>query len=230
MTEENKSIYYKDMYVAFLDILGFKDMMDYSSCNDIYSIFKQIEETELKNAIQFVNQPEKNYPLDSVKKYIMSDSIVMYIEAKKKNALNALVKQCTLMAMRLLTRKDKPILIRGGISRGEFYRNQSIAFGPALVNAYYMENYTKMPRIWIDSNIISEYQKDGSEDGFIYEEDDEYYVSFYSFVGRDVIDNVIEKVEFEKCSQSDKGRIEKYQYVEEKLLEKVRRSIAWSPK
>ncbi len=221
---------YKDMYVAYLDILGFKELVGSESCDAIYNIFEEVKETELISPIYFMNDPELNYPLDSVKKYIMSDSIVMYIEAKKKNALNALVKQCSLMANCLLSR-EQPVLIRGGISRGKFYRKKYIAFGPALVSAYNIENMTKYPRIMIHEDIISEYKADYNNKQFIYIEDNNNYVSYWFAFDKEKKYSIAEKIKnaekllkesINKTDKEDeikklKSVLEKYEYIVTKL-------------
>ncbi len=72
-------IKYSENYVAFLDILGFKDIVLNSilDANIIYQLFDTAERQELKGVFKSLDE-EENVPLSDVKKYIMSDSIVMY--------------------------------------------------------------------------------------------------------------------------------------------------------
>lgn len=132
---------YKDYYVAFIDILGFKKIVDGEDCNKISQIFNTLANAKLLDAIKFpVNS--LNIPLEDVKRYIMSDSIVFYIESKRKNSLRALLIQCQWLSFCLM-KNNPPIFVRGGISKGGFYRgtrNKSIVFGPALTSAFLLEN------------------------------------------------------------------------------------------
>lgn len=211
--ENEKYVDYKDMYVAFLDILGFKDIIHNVSCAEIYDIFQQVEETRLLSPITWIDK-EKNEPLDKVKKYIMSDSIVMYIEAKRINALSALIKQCAIMGTVLLKRQH-PILLRGGISRGEFYRKQSIAFGPGLVSAYNLENTTKMPRIHVDPVVKNEINKKIVEENFLYEEEGEWYVDYISKISAENLKDILNRIEHENNSVENVRK--KYEYIMERI-------------
>lgn len=149
---------YEKYYVAFIDILGFKEIINHGTCDEILSIFSEFKRPLCGiyfGAEQLVNVEEINYK-------IMSDSIVFYVSEKTKNALFGLTAFCHVFQGNLLGR-EKPILSRGGIAYGDFYINQDIMFGPALTQAYMLESTNaKYPRIIMTNSLLSKDESDNS--------------------------------------------------------------------
>lgn len=135
-------IQYTQYYVAFLDILGFKNLVAnpevtcreilkvYASVKDVHEVFLQEEDMK-----------------ENIKMKIMSDSVCTYIKASIPNALFALVSHCALFHCSLLDMYPS-IFIRGGITFGDMYVENDIIFGPALTEAYLLEERNaKVPRV-----------------------------------------------------------------------------------
>ena len=144
---------YEDYYVAFIDVLGFKQLLESEvACGEIYAIFDFLREnahattdTEGSTVLAF----------DEVKYYLMSDSIILYIRSDIEGALHALLETCRMLQLKLLLRK-RPILVRGGIARGELFVDNRVVFGKALTAAYQLENSVAVtPRIVFNKELIS---------------------------------------------------------------------------
>jgi len=141
---------YTECYIAFLDILGFKNLVNRQdkSCNDIVNIYKLL--------MDHVNQLSNNYDyeyndgykvLKDVKFKIMSDSICLYIKKDIPDSLAGLVLMCSCIQGVLLELKFL-VLVRGAITVGNIYAQDDITFGPGLTAAYLMEEKNaKYPRI-----------------------------------------------------------------------------------
>ncbi len=201
---------YRECYVAFLDILGFKNIVYNYDAEDIYNIFQKIEDAELKQAVKFEDS-SKNIPLEDVKKYIMSDSIILYIESSKKRALEAIIKQCLLLARQLFKHK-KPILLRGAITKGKFLRKGSVVFGPALSDSYLLQEYSSIyPRIIIKESDIPEDEIE-EINKYTYIDDDKYRCIDY-FEYQDNVDYFNELLK----SETIKSIRDKYLYIIKKL-------------
>ena len=87
MTKNADNNQYTKCYVAFLDLLGFRNTLISASCEDILNIFKEINKNPLVKAYRVeegktvaISGPE------SLNCKIMSDSICFYIEADVQNA------------------------------------------------------------------------------------------------------------------------------------------------
>ena len=49
------------------------------------------------------------------------------------------------------------LLSRGGITLGDYYRDENIVFGSGLVDAYILENNAETPRMLVDEKVIDAY-------------------------------------------------------------------------
>lgn len=150
--EENMP--YNDRFVAFLDILGFKNLIDKTSQNEkefnrVLKVLKYTSAVQKDNYEGFLAQNEITKEVT-----VFSDSIVISYSADLSiggalfNILNDLVFICN----ELLAEN---IFVRGGVSYGEMYHKNNICFGPAMIRAYLMEEKEAIyPRIIIDKNAI----------------------------------------------------------------------------
>lgn len=141
-------------YVAYVDILGYKDYFQ-SSSNDTESFLLTIEE-----AIQETfDQIESYYPIKkrsseySIEPQIriFSDNILICTKCKQKNADNYIpfLRLVKLMAnLQLMFINNYQLIVRGSIVKGKFYINDRFVFGEAIIDAYEMESKKAVfPRI-----------------------------------------------------------------------------------
>ena len=116
---------------------------------------------------------------------IMSDSICIYINAHISNALFELVKFCATFQRNLLVLKPC-VFVRGGITYGDMYAKDDIMFGPALTEAYMLEEMNaKVPRIIMCKSTL-DYGKDGMDEEIqkrmnilLFRDDDAFYTLNY---------------------------------------------------
>ena len=142
---------YMNCYIAFLDILGFKGLVQSRSCEEIVRIFDEINKQYL------ITCDANHQPLvrpENVHLKVMSDSICLYIPTNVDNSLPVLIGLCAYLQERLW-RLEKPMLVRGGIVQGDIYANKDVTFGTGLTNAYLLEERNaKVPRIIITKETI----------------------------------------------------------------------------
>lgn len=174
---ENK---YQDCYVAFLDILGFKEMLKSNDFDQMLSIFKAIKE--------FKPRPIVELPVYSeIKFHIMSDSIIVYVDASKTDSFICLTDVC-FQIQRYLLEQEKPVLCRGGIASGKLYCEDDVIFGPGLSRAYSLENSLAVyPRIVFTGETLkkglkkSGYTKLWNHSKMYYRQDNDklYYIYYF---------------------------------------------------
>lgn len=141
---------YMDCYVAFMDILGFKEIINKRSFEEIEHVFNSIKEFEPAPLLKDLDVYRH------IDYYIMSDSIVVYVNSGLTGAFIALTDVCNQIQIRLAA-LDSPVLLRGGISRGELYCNENVIFGPGLTEAYLLESsLAKYPRVIFTEKIRTE--------------------------------------------------------------------------
>jgi hypothetical protein len=140
-------IKYEEKVVAFIDVLGFSNLVYNDKTEPIEQYYDMIltdfKEAASKNELKFL---------------MISDSIVVHAPLNKKEFLTV-VKVVNDLQHRLIL---KGILIRGGISFGKLYVNETdnIIVGPGMINAYNLELVADYPRIIIDRNFITKFWKD----------------------------------------------------------------------
>lgn len=213
---------YKECYIAIIDLLGFKTLLNSYNCETIAGIFDEINQSYIitynKTGELIVNKEDLHIK-------VMSDTVCMFIEISVKNALTALMATCDYLQIRLL-RLNPPVLSRGAIVKGQIYQNKDVLFGKGFVDAYcFEENNAVYPRIIIDNKVIETYKafdEAGQRylDNFLIKDDyDGMYVSDYLFIfyglnhNQDLWKNFAKYI-FEKVDNEPNERIrDKYLYL-----------------
>lgn len=158
MTKNANKNQYTKCYVAFLDLLGFRNTLINSSCEDILNIFKEINKNPLIKAYRVEEGRTVAIPgPESLNCKIMSDSICFYIEADIQNALFCLLYGCAMFQAKLL-KLETPVLVRGAIVLNDLYAKDDVTFGRGLSQAYELEEkmqniqelfLLRKPLIWV---------------------------------------------------------------------------------
>lgn len=216
---------YEQSLVTYLDILGFKNLID-QSAKDPEKVTRIIEilfELERQSTLGSPSTTTQNF----------SDLIIRAVRlGPDVNLLRVIDTECLVLAgiqCKLLI--DNEVLIRGGICSERFYMEQGFVFGPALVKSYHLaEQVAVYPRIIIDRNLIAQQDQDDVmqlHGTFVTRGDDGAYFLDYLMIGYAFQVNLFPKYENkEMLLAKHKHR------VEEKLLElkggeRVRQKALW---
>lgn len=151
---------YRIRYVAFLDLLGFKNITNEQNCAFIKAFFNDIELIKFSFDSPMGTTVFGRNLVEDADFTIMSDSIVIATE-NSYAGLAYLLFLCSTIQSRLLTSPAHPLLLRGGISCGNYYKLNNLSFGPAMTEAYLLENQANSPRVIIDPKIIEKMMTDG---------------------------------------------------------------------
>lgn len=132
-------------YVAFLDILGFRNRIRGLKAEEAKDLIRAFSRT-IFDIFNEKNSDEKNSD-SKINGYIVSDSVILYSKDDSKDSLEALIK---------LTREicekefiENSILIRGAIEKGEFDKvpaeerldlEKGLIVGEAYIKAYLVED------------------------------------------------------------------------------------------
>lgn len=214
---------YTQYYVAFLDILGFKNMVNSSACEEIVNIYDLVQyryETLFKSQAEIQN---------NIKMKIMSDSVCLYIKKDFPNALLYLIAYCVTFQCDLFGRQG--LLLRGGITSGDMYVNDDVIFGPALTEAYLLEEKNaKVPRIIIRKKTIDEGMNGMDEDNAkllwksLFRDDDGFYtLNYFWFLAlakdknNEALNHVNTLISNQLDTTIDDSIRQKYLYVEKNL-------------
>ena len=220
---------YTQYYVAFLDILGFKNLVNNpeKTCQDIFKIYDAFGD------MQKVYFGEDYGETQDVKMKVMSDSICLYIEAERTNALYSLLRFCMAFQYGLLA-LTPCIFIRGGITLGDMYVKDDIVFGPALTEAYLLEEKNaKVPRIIVRKRTLDQGAAKATEDRKLhtyfatFKDDDAFHVVDYFLLLCDkdrnaqILNRVQETVSYFLDTTVDESVRQKYLYVKKHIRKRL---------
>lgn len=216
---------YKESYVAFLDVLGFKDMVMKQNddklvtyFNEVNSVINELKRIDMKMGIGYI---------------VISDSIILTVEKVSNPEKNIkILRQICIAVSKIQKRLAlNDIWIRGAISSGKTYfdQNNNQIVGPAYIDSYLLENELAIyPRVILDNRIFNDLGFNNSDDFIkhinICENNEEKYVALYdwnkntSITNRtinqdllffiDYLENVVvNRCEFEKICKNIKNNI-----------------------
>jgi len=137
----------KEQYVAFLDVMGFSDLVNKRNIKRLESYFDRIQEVLIS-----IGTTKK-----SIQSFLISDSIILIAPGTKTDFENLVVAIRRIQSSLLW----KKILLRGAVSYGEvYYENQrNIIVGKGFIKAYLLEKEAVFPRVIIDPIIIKNFGK-----------------------------------------------------------------------
>lgn len=147
---------YQERFVAFLDILGFSDIIHRTvlsppeiSINEIISALV-VPEPAQKGKLIIGNVGDISKSDHKITQF--SDSIVISTESTKAGLLH-LIDHIERIAFSLL---KMGFLCRGGVSKGLLFHDENIVFGPAMIDAYDLESKEAIcPRIVLSKGVES---------------------------------------------------------------------------
>lgn len=144
---------YEDRIVAFVDVLGFKDLID-SSKNDV-KVLRNIT-SALSTLYEWIWKWEADGGDSSFAFTQFSDSVVLSALADTQDSFEMLLQ---LMLGIVDIAYSNCIIVRGGIARGKLIHDNEMVVGPAMVDAYFLESQiAKYPRIVISEELKTEFE------------------------------------------------------------------------
>lgn len=132
-------IKYDIKYIAFIDILGFRNKVN-ESINDM-KVYANIQ----KALKVLLKEKQNKIKIKGEQITTFSDSIVISYPANDSDNILLLGKIITFLQMELF---KYDMLIRGGITKGEIHHTKEVVFGPGFNDAYELESkYAIFPRV-----------------------------------------------------------------------------------
>ena len=143
---------YSERYVAFIDILGFSDIVKRSETDSklFDALVKTLSDIQAHELIPGADAEDVQFQFQT-----FSDSIVLS-STRTMNGLGYMLSSIQRLAINLLQEQH---LIRGGIARGKLYHEKGVMFGPAFMEAYRIERtFAKYPRIILNKETYEDYK------------------------------------------------------------------------
>lgn len=157
-------IRYEDRYCLFLDILGFKEVVEQSAHpksktpigvrrlhpGGIYFSLKQIASTLNYKPILISDTGRSRASSRVMTQF--SDSVVVSYRAGEMGGLDTMLYDVLNLQIALVQRG---LLIRGAITQGQLHHDKDFVFGPALNEAAELEKVAMYPRVIVDRDLLS---------------------------------------------------------------------------
>ena len=191
--------------IAYLDILGAKQMI----CNDDNFDFLNHLNMFMEDAIEEAGGGIFKHKEEIYIK-IFSDNILLAIELKENDEqrdskIAALFNTVANIYNEILR---YGYLMRGAIVEGEFFHNDKIVYGKALVQAVKLEEHiANVPRILVKTNVAEPYDRYY----LMQDEDNEFFLNIFHLC--DTFDDVAFKIRLleilrkHKCDEKIKSKI-----------------------
>lgn len=157
--------------VAFVDILGFRDLVRRIVDNGDVELYRRVFKAlrTIAGHARLTSKGILNMP--QARATAFSDSIVISDEAHEIGAASVIAKASLLSSW--LLRDGIPC--RGGVATGATYHDEQIIFGQGMINAYDLESRSAIyPRIVLANDLVAHAQEsllfrlDQDDDGFWY--------------------------------------------------------------
>jgi hypothetical protein len=127
-TQANDVNEYRERYVAFLDLLGFKVLVEHAETD-------QIERERLTEAVDRLRRTLCNNPAIGMRFTYFSDCIIVTAERSPRGLWELLTSICTLTCNLL----QHNVLVRGGMTLGGALHNEQFVYGTAVSRAAVIE-------------------------------------------------------------------------------------------
>lgn len=139
-------------YICYFDLLGYKEFIENNPTKhktflvNIEAIIGKVENIIIDNNNGF-----------NIKYRTYSDNFLLFAKRFDNNDDSIMLDTLSriMRKIQLCLLADFEIIIRGGITIGEFFADEKIVFGSGLVRAYELESLiAKMPRIVVDKELF----------------------------------------------------------------------------
>lgn len=151
INKEFQLIQYDDAYLAFIDVIGFKEIVQNDDLTLVSNYYDSVNEgiSQLTDILQQFGTPSTQ---------IMSDSIVFIVKPKNydlDSKINCLRALCGSISHLQFSLSIQGIWTRGGISYGKIkFHDDKFIVGPAMIRAVELEQVAKFPRVIIEPKIL----------------------------------------------------------------------------
>ncbi|HNP68766.1 MAG TPA: hypothetical protein PKH16_12740 [Aequorivita sp.] len=197
---------YEDRIVCFIDILGFKTIINGTvdrEDNDIESEIKLIHEI-LSLGLELLDIEDKYKLAKSKIVTQFSDSFVISFLVNERSEIFSTLIEILHLIMNFMV---KGILVRGGIAYGKLIHTNKVVFGPGLLMAYETESRAALyPRVILDETVINiakmfhsyggspNHEEDSIMNVITKDTDDMYYIDYIQKVQSELDDPEIDMV------------------------------------
>ena len=144
-------IRYRGAIISYLDILGFKNLVDRRSAAELYDVLRRF-----RTAVALDKLEAETVPLRAVTFSDLSVRVAFVPDEDRPGTPDGYVYWELLgLALTQIGLISDHILVRGAVAFGEVYCASGVLFGPGIVQAYTMETKAEYPRIVVSKGLLA---------------------------------------------------------------------------
>jgi hypothetical protein len=152
---EDKLLAYRPSIVTFIDILGFRSIVNQTPASEIYEIVKRVQRHAGSTDEDVVRKYGLAEQANWTRCVFFSDSIVRVRPFDAEYRDGSLFYEIIDLVHAQGELAFQGIFIRGGLTIGDIHQGSDVIFGPAMVRAFDLESsFANYPRIVIDPSVF----------------------------------------------------------------------------
>jgi len=165
---------YRQSYVAFLDLLGFKAAVDEADSDPAKQSF-------ILEILHLVKDTLCENPHTRMRLSYFSDCLIASVDRTPRGLYELIVSISTLTVNLL----QRDVLVRGGLAAGGAHHSDGFVYGKAVNKAVIMETRAEYPRTLLSSEAVSDAKEYGLvETGLLASTNDRLFVDLFEHVSR----------------------------------------------
>ncbi|MGI4823624.1 MAG: hypothetical protein ACRYFV_20630 [Janthinobacterium lividum] len=146
---------YEQRVVAFIDILGFtayiKDKSnDEAGFASVYAALSEVQDYFTKPN-EFETEDSRNFFRNDTQIITASDCVIISRRIDERGGIYQMLWDCDFVTHLLI---ERGFLCRGGIAFGDLYHKGNLIFGPAYLEALYMEKAADVPIVVFNQKLF----------------------------------------------------------------------------
>lgn len=212
--------------IAFMDILGSKDMIK----KDSEEYLNRVHKTYEKTIYEYSKLINGKFEMPKIK--IFSDNIVLAVVVGD-GELHKMAQLIIAAAVFQLSFLEHKLLLRGGITYGDFFVDEIMISGNGVLDAYELEShYAVSPRIIISDDFAEDFKDSLPLDlrDLITndDEDEKYFINFASRLffkdqndRKKLINKFLEDIQEKLKKENDEKIINKLEWLKRYLLKSL---------
>ncbi|MCP4612417.1 MAG: hypothetical protein GY845_27280 [Planctomycetes bacterium] len=171
MEKDKDTIAYDKKILAFIDILGFEDLVRRSKDHPkrIMVAYDWLESTrKTARKLRDIEAQPSGINVSEYVYHIFSDTVTASCPCKSSDYIDFMTAWIMQYQYRMWARKGA--FLRGSIVLGDIWEDKEMIFGPALITAYHLENDSDgavWPRIIVDESILQVMTEDQRAEAFL---------------------------------------------------------------
>lgn len=170
-----KGIEYSERLVAFIDILGFSQIISSDTANDIENI--KFFDSNLRHVVKILK--DEYGKIFSIKMF--SDCICLSCEYDPEK-FEYILSELSFIQLYF---SINGIFIRGGFSIGLHFENENLIYSKGLIQAYELKKKSIYPRILIGNEVVKRIKNENNNNFIMKSPDGQYFIDYLDSLNSD---------------------------------------------